>query len=194
MAEEPHAVAASWLTAFTFALEEANLDALRNLFLPDGWFRDILVFSWDVRSLEGRDRIQSYLTSKLSEAQISSVELRNDQHFSPHASFLPLIQTHDVEFGFKFGCRRGGGEGYTRLVRDTDGTYRAWSAFMMLSYLYGHEELSTLHLRDDVTGVPGRDMQKEFTQWVSNVEAEPYVLIGTFICIYITIVNPKYIQ
>ena len=44
--------------------------------------------------------------------------------------------------------------------------------------MLGYEELSSLPLRDDVTGVPGRDMQKDYADWVQDVEANPQVIIG----------------
>ena len=49
---------------------------------------------------------------------------------------------------------------------------------MMLVGLRGHEEANTLILRDDITGMPGRDMQAEFRNWIAGVEKAPYVLIG----------------
>ena len=85
-----------------------------------------------------------------------------------------------VEAAFTFECAHGHGRAFVRLVRDVDGVYRALSLFMELSDLVGHEELSTLPLRDDITGLPGRDMQKEFGEWVKGVEDHPYVLIGGF--------------
>ena len=53
------------------------------------------------------------------------------------------------------------------------------TVMMMLSDLWGHEESPTLHLREDAAGVAGHDMQREFADWVKEVEAKPYVLIGT---------------
>ena len=49
-----------------------------------------------------------------------------------------------------------------------------------LSDLRGYEEIGTLPLRDDLTGIPGRDMQREFNDWVTQVEDKPYALIGEY--------------
>ena len=65
------------------------------------------------------------------------------------------------------------------ILADADGEYRALTVMMLLSDLWGHEESPTLHLREDAAGVAGHDMQKEFADWVKEVEAKPYVLIGT---------------
>ena len=53
---------------------------------------------------------------------------------------------------------------------------------MQLEDLAWHEELSTLPLRDDVTGIHGRDMQREFVELVREIETRPHVLIGTSLC------------
>ena len=45
--------------------------------------------------------------------------------------------------------------------------------------LRGHTELPTLPLRDDVTGLPGRNMQQEYAAWVQSVETDPLALIST---------------
>ena len=184
MATDPLSTASSWLSTFSSALGLADLDKLSGLFLPNGWFRDLLVFTWDVRSMEGRDKIQSFLAPTLSKACIDNVKLEDGKYLVPHKSFLPLLQAEDIEFGFSFDCSRGRGEGYARLLPDRDHTYRALTVFMMLSDLRGHEEINTLVLRDDLTGIPGRDMQQEFAKYVTQVETDPYVLIS-MLCTYL---------
>lgn len=71
-----------------------------------------------------------------------------------------------------------------------DGTYRAFTVLLTLEDIRGHEELARLPLRDDVTGLPGRDMEREVAEWVRQVETNPYVLIGNAACVYIP---PKFI-
>lgn len=178
MALDPPIIASSWLAAFTAACDTSDLDALSDLFLPDGWLRDLLVFTWDVRSMEGRPKIREFLAPRLPKASITNIKLQETQHLAPHTSAIPQLQVNDVEFGFTFDCSRGRGEGYVRLLQDTDGSQRALTVFMMLADLRGHEEIRTLLLRDDLTGIPGRDMQQEFADWVAQAETNPYVLIG----------------
>ena len=179
MSLNPQAIASSWFTAFSAALADGDLETIAERFLPDGWFRDLLVFTWDSRSLEGRERIKTFLAPTLSGAQVTDFRLEESLHLAPHTSFIPQIQATDVEFGYTFKCIRGPGRGYVRLLADTDGEYRALTVMMLLSDLWGHEESPTLHLREDAAGVAGHDMQKEFADWVKEVEAKPYVLIGT---------------
>ena len=171
MALNPFLVSSHWLSACSSALHNADVAALTSLFLPNGWLRDILVFTWDIRDLEGREKITTYLADRLLDAHISNVKLDETPHLAPHTDL-------GVEFVFTFECSRGHGRAYVRLVPDTDGVHRAFTMLTELVDLQGYEELSTLPLRDDVTGVPGKDMQKDYEDMVRNVEANPYVLIG----------------
>ncbi|RPD67297.1 dimethylaniline monooxygenase (N-oxide-forming) [Lentinus tigrinus ALCF2SS1-7] len=177
MTIDPHSIASSWLAAFASAVDAADIDALVGLFLPDGWLRDLLVSTWDNRSLEGREKIRDFLSSTLPAAQLTSIKLNETTYLIPRVTFIGQIQTSDVDFAFTFECARGHGQGYVRLLPDADGNHKAFTVLLMLSDLHGHEENRTLLLRDDLTGLPGRNMQNEFDEWVTHVETKPYALV-----------------
>ncbi|PIL37042.1 hypothetical protein GSI_00734 [Ganoderma sinense ZZ0214-1] len=177
MAADPRRVASDWLAACSAALSRVEPDAVAQLFLPDGWLRDLLVFTWDVRSLAGREKIAAYLANTLSPAQISEVQLNESPNLAPQATVIPQLGVQAVEVAFTFECRHGHGRAHARLLRDASGKYKALSLLTELSDLRGHEELTTLAMRDDVTSIPGRNMQTEFEDWVAEVEIKPYVLI-----------------
>ena len=177
MSLDPQAIASSWLADYGAAFATQDLDTLTGLFLPDGWLRDLLVFTWDNRSLEGREKIKAFLHPTLSGAQVSGFKLDESAHIAPMTSVIAQIQARDVEFACSFECLRGPGRGYVRLLADADGKYRALAVLMMLSDLRGHEEIGTLHLRDEADSA-GHNTQKEFADWVKEVETNPYVLIG----------------
>ncbi|PIL37039.1 hypothetical protein GSI_00731 [Ganoderma sinense ZZ0214-1] len=178
MSLDPQVIASSWLADCSSAFATQDLDALTGLFLLDGWLRDLLVFTWDNRSLEGREKIKAFLLPTLSDAQVSGFKLDESAYLAPRTSDIPQIQATDIEFAYNFECRRGPGRGYVRLLADADGEYRALAVLMMLYDLRGHEEISTLHLRDEADSA-GHNTQKEFADWVKEVETNPYVLIGT---------------
>ncbi|KAI0663308.1 FAD/NAD-P-binding domain-containing protein [Cubamyces menziesii] len=177
MVFDPKLIASSWLAALASASRAADVSAFGELFLSNGWLRDLLVFTWDLRSLQGRNTVKAYLTDALSNAQIAELRLDSNPHLQTQSSFIPQIHAIDVELAFVFECRNGHGRGYARLLPDQDGAFRAFTVMMMLSDLRGYEELGTLPLRDDLTGIPGRDMQKEIAEWTKEVETKPYVLI-----------------
>ena len=185
MSPNPQTVASTWLLACTAALQNADVNAFTNLFLSDGWLRDLLVFTWDIRTLEGREKILCYLMDRFSDAHITNIRLDETPDLAPRACEVPVSQAAGVEFVFSFECQRGHGRAHVRLAQNADGVYRAFTAFTELVDLLGYEELSSLPLRDDVTGVPGRDMQKDYADWVQDVEANPQVIIGELHCNYV---------
>ncbi|KAI9066766.1 FAD/NAD-P-binding domain-containing protein [Trametes sanguinea] len=133
------------------------------MFLPRGWLRDLLVFTWDTRALAGREKIYSYLRDMLQDAQISNMEIYHDRYTSPQMYFNTQVHSilgDIVNFAFTFECSKGHGRGYTTLHLNADQTYSASSMMMMLSDITGHEEL--------------RD-----AAWVDpeEIETRPYVLI-----------------
>ncbi|OJT13103.1 hypothetical protein TRAPUB_10373 [Trametes pubescens] len=176
MALNPRLIASTWLTAFRTASQSGDGGAFAALFLPNGWLRDLLVFTWDIHSLEGRDKVAAHVANTLANAQIQDIRLDDTAHLAPEVSFLPQIHAVDVEFAITFECRTGHGRGHIRLLPDQDGTFRALTALLMLSDLRGHEEQNILTFRDD-TAAPGRDLQKDFANWVHGVETNPHVLI-----------------
>ena len=179
MTVDPNSVASDWLAACSAALEGSSVDAVTQLMLPEGWLRDLLVFTWDVRALAGREKIASYLANTLAPARITDVKVNNAPHYCPTVVPVPqMAGAPSVEFAFTFECKNGHGRAHARLLPDTDGVWRAFTLLFEVSDLRGHEELATLPLRDDVTGVPGRDMQQEFKDYVEEIESKPYVLIG----------------
>ncbi len=180
MTADPHSIASSWLAAFASAVDAADIDALAELFTPDGWLRDLLVSTWDNRSLEGREKIHGFLSSTLAAAELNNIKLDDTDYLAPRTSFIAQLQSPDVESAFTFECAHGHGQGYVRLLPDGTGDHKAFTVMLMLSELHGHEESNTLILREDLTGVPGRNMQEEFADWVTQVERKPYVLVGMF--------------
>lgn len=177
MALDPQLIASTWLAAFATASQNGDVEAFSSLFLPNGWLRDLLVFSWDIRSLEGRSKVAGYVAGTLASAEIKDVKLDERAHLAPQVSFVSAVPAVDVELAFSFEFRNGHGRGYARLLPDEDGAFKALTAFLMLSDIQGHEEQDVLTLRDD-SAAPGRDLQKDFDQWAHGVETNPYVLIS----------------
>ncbi len=174
----PVILSSQWLSQWSSALRDADVKSFADLFLPNGWLRDILVFAWDLRSLEGPKNINAYLTNRLIDAQITDIRLNDIPDLAPRVYNAHMSEELGVEFAFTFECAHGHGRGYAHLAPDAHGVYRAFTLLTDLADLRGHEELSTLPLRDDVTSVPGKDMQKDYADMVTNVEANPHVIIG----------------
>ncbi|MEO7234185.1 MAG: nuclear transport factor 2 family protein, partial [Lapillicoccus sp.] len=66
---DPSAAVERWLTAFDAALSAQDVDAAIALFTPDGLWRDLVAFTWNITTVEGRDAIADLLRSTLSRVQ-----------------------------------------------------------------------------------------------------------------------------
>ena len=51
----PHAHVSSWLAKFSDALEKADTHALKSLFAKDCYWRDLVAFTWNIKTMEGRE-------------------------------------------------------------------------------------------------------------------------------------------
>ena len=144
MAQE---VAQKWLSSYSNALSSSDADTVANSFLLDGWLRDVLTFTWDIRALEGRGKIVSYLkdSGALRIAKISDVKLSGSENLTP--TLIPILKpgsaiNQGVEAFFIFETHVGHGRGCVRLLRDESdgGEWKALTVSMMLDDLQGHEE------------------------------------------------------
>lgn len=130
-------IAETWLDTFARATLSGDVLATVQTFLPDGYLRDQLVLTWDLRSLEGHDKITEYLVPRLTAAHLS--------HFRPdtRAGYCAERSTKGgVGAAFTFETPHCYGRGYVRLLQDTSsGQWKALSVFLGVADIKGYEEL-----------------------------------------------------
>jgi len=166
-------IASDWLRSFAAYLESADSESIASCFLEDGWLRDVLTFTWDNRSLEGRDKISSYLRDTLSVAKISDIKLDNRLNLSPEFGHV-TPSAEGVSSGFTFTSAVAVGQGYFCLLRDGAGEWKALYVLMSVSDLKGFEE------KGEEEGIYGghtlawEDIQLERRK---RAEENPHVLI-----------------
>lgn len=170
--------AASWLLAFSDAIAKRDVQALTHSFLPHGWLRDTLVFSWDNRSLEGPKRIAEYLSNSLPNAQIGDIKLDDRPGLAP--SFFPASPVlSGIQFAFTFETPSITGRGFTRLLPDSQGGlgWKALSVYVTVDNIKGHEEMDhELGLYDGHTKSWG-EVRAERR---ARVESDPQVVISRY--------------
>ncbi|KZP29883.1 FAD/NAD(P)-binding domain-containing protein [Athelia psychrophila] len=134
------AIAERWLKDFSDAVVSGDPHALvSKTFLPNGWLRDVLIFTWDSRSLHGHDKITAYLQKTLPSARITKIVLDETPGLIP--SFFPSPFGQGVELSFRFETPIAFGRGLARLVAEEPfATMRALSVFVVMDDLKGHEE------------------------------------------------------
>ncbi len=138
--EKPDAAAAeAWLEAFGDALSRQDAGAAASLFLTDGHWRDILAFTWHIRTFRGTAAIREELTRRLDTVQPSGFGLAKDR--TPPRRVKRAGQD-SLEVLFDFRTSAGQGQGVVRLVPDPDGSgeLRAWTLMTALHALKEHPE------------------------------------------------------
>ncbi|KIK56477.1 hypothetical protein GYMLUDRAFT_76046 [Collybiopsis luxurians FD-317 M1] len=169
MASIPSEVATAWITQFSECLQRRDVVETTALFAPGGWLRDFLVFQWDLRTLHGHEKISSYLSTNLHKSSLSNFELASDENFKPSPGPMP----GSVTSGFTFSTPIANGRGLFNLIQ-AGGKWKAFTVFMMLDDLKGHEELGADE--DLYNGRFPTWSEARAKQWESS-EQEPDVLI-----------------
>ena len=125
MATSPTAGAEAWLASFAAALACGDPQAVLPLFAPECFWRDLVAFTWNLRTEEGPEAIAAMLAARLEDVAPLAFRLRGAASESDGL----------VEAWFGFETRVGRCTGHLRL---RDG--RAWTLFTALDELKGHEE------------------------------------------------------
>ena len=117
--------ARQWLGAFGDALAQGNPTRAARLFTKTSFWRDLVAFTWNLKTVENPDGVEDLLRETLEHVGPSNFQL------SEEAEEADGI----VTAWFTFETKIGRGEG---LVRLKDG--KAWTLLTALYELKGHEE------------------------------------------------------
>src|SRR6202790_824752 len=67
-----------WLSRFAAALDRKDAPAAANLFDDECYWRDLISFTWNIKTLEGKDEIQAMLAATLSHVQPSHWQITGE--------------------------------------------------------------------------------------------------------------------
>lgn len=109
------------------ALESGNIDAAVNLFQADCYWRDLVTFTWNLKTLEGQGQIREMLTS-----QLAAIKPAN---FVQDAKETASEAGEITEGWFEFETDVARGYGHIRLKGGL-----IWTLLTTMSELKGHEE------------------------------------------------------
>ncbi|KIJ46883.1 hypothetical protein M422DRAFT_249627 [Sphaerobolus stellatus SS14] len=160
-------ISKEWVDRFASACSAGNAQAFVDLFLPTGWLRDNLVFSWNHRSLGGHAAIFDYLVDRLHKRIIFNVNLDEKcgilPSYNPSTNILEAAFVFDVDFAYGRGLM---------LLRRQDARWQALSIYMTLTDLKGHEEKGPDLRQRSLSFIT------ENEDWKRSVETDPHVLIA----------------
>ena len=121
-----------WLTEFEAALVARDVARATGLFATDSFWRDLVAFTWNLKTVEGREQIGNMLNARLDDT-------------APHAfrtSEPPTADDTGVVTAFiEFETATGRGVGHLRIKPDDEqGTDLGWTLLTTLQELKGHAE------------------------------------------------------
>lgn len=157
------------LSALNRALANRNIDDALELFAEDCYWRDLIAFTWNLKTVEGKEQIRDMLEHRLDEVRPGDWTVDDRQE--------PAHENGITEGFIEFDTAVARGYGYVRLK---DGLI--WTLLTTMHELKGYEEPLG---RDRPFGAKHGDHQGEPT-WAEEREAElaelgittqPYVLI-----------------
>src|SRR6266550_14943 len=125
----------NWLAQFEQALTQPDIGLLKTLFHSDGYWRDVLALTWDIKTVNGADAIVTALKAH-ADAGVANFRIDPDRT-APRR--VTRAGTAAIEAIYRFETARGRGSGVLRLTTD-DGGAKAWTALTALNEIKGHEE------------------------------------------------------
>lgn len=162
----------AWLEKFDRALASGDPEQVASLFVTDSFWRDLVAFTWNLKTVEGHDEIVAMLAARQSDAAAGGFARTEEANETDGV----------VEAFIEFETRVGRGDGHLRIKQDDDGVDRAWTLLTTLQELKGFEEPSGV--RRPRGAVHGSDPDRR--SWAEKKEDEeaelgravqPYVLV-----------------
>ena len=114
-----------WLNGFEGALQAANYSGAADMFAEDSYWRDLVSFTWNIKTVEGRDEIRDML-----EAQAAAT---NASNFSVVGEATEADGVTEAWIKFETEVSRGSGQ--IRMQGD-----KCWTLLTTMDELKGHEE------------------------------------------------------
>lgn len=131
-------IAQCWLDSFSAAIRSPDPSALAQLLAANVYWRDILAFTWDIRTFSGRQDTIDGL--------IHFASIREPHRFKLEADDVKVVERSEwgvsIEAVCTFQTDIGLGQGHFRLsdAGGDVGNWSAWTVFTALDDLKGHEE------------------------------------------------------
>ena len=115
------------LDTFGSALASGDIDTAVGCFQEDCYWRDLVTFTWNIRTMEGRDQIRPMLESHLDAARPSNWRIAEGEDATETDGLI------EGWISFETGVARG--YGHIRLKNG-----RIWTLLTTMAELKGHEE------------------------------------------------------
>ena len=116
-----------WLNQFGSALEQGDVNTAVDLFADDCYWRDLVTFTWNIKTMEGKEQIADMLNARLGDVKPSNWELDGEANHDEENDIV------DGWINFETDVSRGRGQ-----IRLLGG--KGWTLLTTMVELKGHEE------------------------------------------------------
>lgn len=159
--------AQAWLDQFNQAVNAGDAQAAANLFAPVSFWRDLIAFTWNIKTVENPSGVHDMLAATLDHVRPVTFALAEP----------PTESGGVIEAWLTFETKIGRGEGLLRLQ---DG--KAWTLLTALAELKGHEEPKNMRRPMGAEHGVRRGRQSWQEQRAAEAstlgyETQPYVLV-----------------
>jgi putative flavoprotein involved in K+ transport len=165
----PTARMTAFLGKFDAALAAGDIDAVVAKFGAESYWRDLVAFTWNIKTMEGRDQVRDMLSHCLSQVKPRDWRVAEGEIATEAEGALESWISFETEIARGYG-----------LIRVKDGLI--WTLLTTMAELKGHEEKAgftrPLGARHGVN--PGAKTWKELRDEEAEklgYETQPYVLI-----------------
>jgi cation diffusion facilitator CzcD-associated flavoprotein CzcO len=180
---DPNALTAAvetWLDRLTASWESADPAAVAALIEPDGYWKDIVAFTWAYRTFDGSEEIERGLKLTLDETRPRRARLAADRS-APR--LVKRSKRLVIEAYFDFDTAVGRGTGFVRLPFDPEAPTEHRPAWILLTTL---QELADAPIRVGAHRPTGVEWSESFSgeNWLDKrtarqayTDRDPEVLI-----------------
>ena len=165
--DDPTQIASAWLTDFSSALQRKDVDHAVARFERECYWRDLVAFTWNIRTQEGPEAIRAMLNARLGDTRPSAFAMEGQ---ATEAGGV-------IEAWFTFETAIARGRGHVRLRNG-----KAWTLLTTMTELKGFEE------KKGERRIPGAEhgVQRGRKSWLERRKEEeatlgydqqPYVVV-----------------
>mmetsp|Transcript_4508 Transcript_4508/g.13371 ORF Transcript_4508/g.13371 Transcript_4508/m.13371 type:complete len:606 (-) Transcript_4508:312-2129(-) len=168
VAETPTRKVQEWLDGFSDVLTRRDITALQDMFVPECYWRDLLAFTWNIKTLEGRSDIAAMAAEVLDEVRPSSWAVTGEARCDDDGV---------LEVAVTFETAQARCQGYVRLRSEG-----CWTLLTAAQVLRGHEEASGQrrpwgHVPQPIRNRPSWAEERAQAQAQMGVSRQPFVVI-----------------
>src|SRR5271165_4547045 len=115
------------LAKFDAALAAGDGDAAAKMFAKESYWRDLVAFTWNIKTMEGRDEVRDMLAKRLARVKPRDWRIAEGETATEAGGVLESWISFETEIARGYG-----------LIRVKDGLI--WTLLTTMAELKGHEE------------------------------------------------------